>query len=634
MSKRTRKASKKKKSNSPVRIFRARYILPLIYIILFALSYLFPGKLWAFSEIEVMPIWIQIICGVLALSLFSNKILSYIEKLFSAIGNVFFGGSKTKGIVLFAIFSLVFLFVASNDHVFIGDSHFVESMVKNPEQHDQTFYRIPTVYIYRAFNQIAPQIQTWKMISYLHIFLGFVFAMLFYGIIRTLFDKYDESGAFFIMFFAAYPILVFTHIELYAIAFSIVALFWLLLIKWLKGEQRKPYFLAGNFVAIVFHHLSFFLTPLSADAYLIKKKQKKLLLINIIAFFVILIASSAITSLREHFIVFTNIEYLFKPGYWALIINYIFAAAPFVLFAIFAGKNELIELEGSDEKAEFNSNIRAIFGLGALWSVLLLVFLDFKLGGNDWDIAAMISLPIFLFAAFLIAKSPRRGIRAIAIGFSIIYIILHIALGTSYDMQAERQRHLVLGQSTPYYDKEFDPHMKLGVIYGYESDLERSAEAFDELIAKNPYDKKGYLSLATILSREEEYDKALEVLNRAIEYNPRDRALMKKYQLTRVIGKLTDDGILKIDREKTSDRLNKYEVDISEDLIGYMRKIYVEGDSVAIAFLINQYADDRPEMIQIIMENFNKYQNSEQFPDSARFYKTLISFKPAKLGNK
>lgn len=606
----------------------SRYLLLVFYIVLTATAYFFPSKLWPLSLLFLMPIWVQILCGIILFALFSNVLLYWIEQFCTFIGKLLFGERKTVGFLVFAIISLAFLVLASNDNVFIGDSHIVESMVNNPQHEDMAIYRMPTVAIYRLWANIAPNIDTWTMINYLHILLGLFFCMVCFLIARLIFNKPEEKGAFFVLLFASYPVLVFTHIEFYAVALLFIALFWYLVAYWLT-KRGKPFFIIGNIVSVVFHHLSVLLVPISLNAYLLRRNFRRIFLINIVAFVLMVIVSAFIPMFRENFVIFTNPSYIFKPGFLVLTIMYAFAAAPFGLFAISAGKEDPREMEGSDAEARDKRNLRMIFALGSLWAILALHALDFSFGANDWDVTTVVAFPIFLYCAFITAKTYRRAFRSLAVGVSFVFIIMHIVLGLSYDIQAERQRHLVLGQTTPYFDEQFPPLFKLATIYAYESDLERSMRAMEEFIGEHPYDIRGYNNLASIYSREERYDKAVEVIKSAMQIFPESRDLRSKYFVTSALDKLTRDGIVSLDPDETSDRLNRYAVSISLDdgLLDYVKKTFEEGDTITVAVLIREFAISNPDEAQAIRDKYEFYKESD-YPDSAKFYGRLVSFMP------
>jgi len=150
-----------------------------------------------------------------------------------------------------------------------------------------------------------------------------------------------------------------------------------------------------------------------------------------------------------------------------------------------------------------------------------------KTNPNNASLLSILAQTYFNENSFILAITPFEKLLELGQGNEFVHSKLgYCYYRLHYHTKAIEQYNLALG----YEDKNSDTHYNLGKLYARTGDLKKSEThlLMALLIKKQPVDAE-FLSLALTYKLQEDYEKALNYLNSALEENPgNERALYER----------------------------------------------------------------------------------------------------------
>ncbi len=391
------------------------------------------------------------------------------------------------------------LIVFFNQNLLYGDSNYVIKYIDAfPDLPSQAHNRLITVAIYRFFYVVTGD--QWQGICIAHIIFGAIFLLFIRLAANHLFEDNTRRGFLFFGILFSGGFLLFTHAEFYAPAAVLASAFLYLSVLTRDNIRFFPLaFIVGSLAAL-FHPALFFL-PFSLLAIPIHRywgiKWVYILLPLFLIVIGVSIAAGAIMDIRaiqKALLPLSDPSYLLSGYHWLHLLNYIIYAGPLLFLIFYQGDRR--------------------YRIMAIIPLLVMPFLDFNFGGGDWDIAAMILLPVIFFA---LASGKRQFVILTVMGL-VLYIPI-FASGVSTDIAYERAEQIWLHQHVPYLEERFPGELRLlflareDYILSGDPEVMGFGEKYSVMsIRKLPENDRPYLYMADMYRSSGQAEKAIEVL--------------------------------------------------------------------------------------------------------------------------
>lgn len=470
---------------------------------------------------SIYPLWFQIICFAIFASLASSKILDFLVSIYCRIADFLFDGN---GFLSMAMIFIVFLFlhIAIFNHTFyIGDSVQIVDKSENLRLYSNFFdNRFIVLHFYHYLSKIEFA-STIKLIDALHILSGAVFAVLSFIIARYLGkSNLQKLAAFSVIAFSA-QMLVFNHIEFYCLSFLshfVVFIFLTRKNRNASGDDRKR----GSYLFIVFSILAAVMHPILAWSlifipivYISRKLERNRLTYSLAIVGISLIAVlvidgfTQITGRENIFLILSDFEYFMSLGHWQNVLNYLLfttAALPIIFI--------------SEKNFRPRTDNWLYLYTGSIVAFFMIVFLDFKFGGGDQDLSAVITLPITLFAASKAGRVESKHLAVFIFSLSILFFIIIGGYGISGKLEHERAMQFSLKQDVPYLaDDRYPDIRRLAYLTSMQdkyfmdsTTMEYGIRDAYKSAEKLPRDRNSYMYIASFYKRRENYEMTRNLL--------------------------------------------------------------------------------------------------------------------------
>ncbi|MFP4459378.1 MAG: hypothetical protein ACLFSQ_07310, partial [Candidatus Zixiibacteriota bacterium] len=216
-----------------------------------------------------------------------------------------------------------------------------------------------------------------------------------------------------------------------------------------------------------------------------------------------------ITGRENIFLILSDFKYFISLDHWRNVLNYLLFTTA-VLSIIFLS-----------EKDFRPRTVNWIYlYAGSVVAFFMIVFLDFKFGGGDQDLSAVITLPITLFAASKAGRVKSKQLSAFIFSLSIIFFMIIGIYGISDRLEHERAMQFSLDQGAPYLADDSYPAIRRLAYLSCMQDQEYSDSTAMEYgirhaykaIEKFPRDRNLYMYITSYYRRRGAYEMTRNLL--------------------------------------------------------------------------------------------------------------------------